>query len=85
MQNANFPFIDRVMRFPPLERFKVPHINRYDGDGNPTNHMENFQAHLVLHDTLDEIVCRAFPLTLKGSHVVFLCIKYINNKNNYSQ
>ncbi|KAB8714926.1 hypothetical protein FH972_026408 [Carpinus fangiana] len=49
MQNANFPFIDRVMRFPLPERFKVQHINRYDGDGNPTDHMENFRAHLILH------------------------------------
>jgi hypothetical protein len=28
--------------------------------------MKSFQAHLILHDTPDEITCRAFSLTLKG-------------------
>jgi hypothetical protein len=28
--------------------------------------MEGFHAHLILHDTFDEIACQAFPLTLKG-------------------
>jgi hypothetical protein len=30
-------------------------------------HLDNFLAHLDLHGTPDEVVCRAFPLTMVGS------------------
>lgn len=67
LQNTNLPFIDRVIRFPLLEKFKVPNIDRYDRDDDLADHMESFRAHLVLHNTPDEIACRAFPLTLEGN------------------
>ncbi|XP_059455000.1 uncharacterized protein LOC132185215 [Corylus avellana] len=54
------------MRFPLPEKFKVRHVDKYDGSGDPTDHMKSFQAHLALHDTPDEIACQAFLLTLKG-------------------
>ena len=66
MQNTSLPFTDRVMKFPLPEKFKVPHIDIYDVEGNPTDHTENFRAHLILRGTPDEIAFRAFPLTLKG-------------------
>jgi hypothetical protein len=66
MQHTNLPFTDRVMRYPLPNRFKVPRVDKYDGSGDPTDHMESFRAHIILHDTPDEIFCRAFPLTLKG-------------------
>jgi hypothetical protein len=42
MQNISPPFIDWVMKFPLLEKFKFSHIDRYDGEGNPIDHIENF-------------------------------------------
>jgi hypothetical protein len=46
------------------KKFKVPQIMSYTGDEDPLDHLENFQAHLDLHGTSDEVACRAFPLTL---------------------
>jgi hypothetical protein len=46
------------------EKFKVPQILSYAGDGDPLDHLENFRAHLDLHGTPVEVACRAFPLTL---------------------
>ncbi|XP_059436595.1 uncharacterized protein LOC132169598 [Corylus avellana] len=66
MQHTNLPFTDRVMRFPMPSSFKVLRIGEYDGSGDPSDHMESFRAHIILHETLDEIACRAFPLTLRG-------------------
>ncbi|XP_059446479.1 uncharacterized protein LOC132178030 [Corylus avellana] len=66
MQYINLPFIDRLMRFPLPDKFKVPRVDKYDGSGDPSDHMESFRAHIILHDTPDEIACQAFPLTLKG-------------------
>ncbi|XP_059436624.1 uncharacterized protein LOC132169640 [Corylus avellana] len=66
MQYTNLPFTDRVMRFPMPGNFKVPRVGEYDGSGDPSDHMESFRAHIILHETPDEIACRAFPLTLRG-------------------
>ncbi|XP_059441743.1 uncharacterized protein LOC132174049 [Corylus avellana] len=66
MQYTNLPFTDRVMRFPLPDKFKMPWVNKYDGSTDPYDHMVSFRAHIILHDTPDEIACRAFPLTLEG-------------------
>ena len=67
LQNTNLPFSNRVMRFPLPVKFKVPHIKKDSGDVDPIDHMENHRARLVLYSTLEEMSCRIFPLTLKGS------------------
>lgn len=54
-----------ILRLP--EKFKVPQILSYANNGDPLDHLENFRAHLDLHGTLNEVVCRAFPLTLFGN------------------
>jgi len=61
------PFTRRVADYRLLEKFKVPQILSYAGDGDALDHLENFQAHLDLHGTPDEVACRAFPLTLSGN------------------
>ncbi|XP_059431559.1 uncharacterized protein LOC132165071 [Corylus avellana] len=84
MQNTNLPFTDRVMRHPLPDKLKVPRVDKYDGSGDPTNHIESFRAHLILHDTPDEIACRAFPLTLKGAAkewIEELSVKSVDNFN----
>jgi hypothetical protein len=53
------------MKFPFLDKFKVPRVDRYDGSGDHFDHMEGFRANLILYGTPDQIACRAFPLTLK--------------------
>ena len=65
LTNTNMPFTNRVMGFPLPDNFKVPSINSYDGRGDPTAHIEGFQAHPFLHSIPDEIACRVFTLTLK--------------------
>jgi hypothetical protein len=67
LQNTNLSFIDRMMRLPLPKKFKVPHIERYSGDGDLTDNMESYRAHLVLHDTPDEITRWALRLTLKAN------------------
>jgi hypothetical protein len=66
MTKTTLPFTNRVLKFPLPDKFKDPRVDKYDGSGDPSDHVEGFRAHLALHGTLDEIACRAFPLTLKG-------------------
>jgi hypothetical protein len=64
LMGTDSPFTRRVADYWLLEKFKVPQILCYARDGDPLNHLENFQAHLDHHGTLDKVACRAFPLTL---------------------
>jgi hypothetical protein len=61
------PFTKRVVEYPLLNKFKSPQIPSYSGISDPTEHLENYQMHLALHATLDEVACRAFPTTLSGN------------------
>ncbi|XP_059451047.1 uncharacterized protein LOC132181835 [Corylus avellana] len=82
MKNTNLPFTDRVINFPLPHKFKMPHIDKYDGNGDPTEHMESLRAHFILHGTPDEISCRAFPLTLVGvakEWFARLPLKFVDN------
>lgn len=54
-----------VMPLPP--KFKVPQMQIYNRSKDPVEHLEMCKAHMTLHSFLREIVCRAFPLTLKGA------------------
>jgi hypothetical protein len=66
LEDKSLPLTERVKAYPMLDKFKMPRIKKYDGNGDPQEHLEAFREHLVLHGTPDEIACRAFPLTLKG-------------------
>jgi hypothetical protein len=66
MTKTTLSFTDQVMRFPLPYKFKDPQVEKYDRSEDPSDHVEGFRAHLALHNTPDEIVYRAFPLTLKG-------------------
>jgi hypothetical protein len=66
LEDESLPFTGRVKAYPMPDKFKMPRIEKYDGNGDPQEHLEAFREHLILHGTPDEIACRAFPLTLKG-------------------
>ena len=44
----------------------MPQVEAYDGSKDPLNHLESFKTLMHLYVVLDEIMCRAFPTTLKG-------------------
>jgi hypothetical protein len=66
MENTNLPFTYQVMSFPLLDKFKMPQVDKYDGSGDPAEHVQSLRAHFILHGTLNEISCRTFPPTLTG-------------------
>ena len=45
----------------------MPHIDSYDGVKDPLDHLETFKTLMHLQGVTDEIMCRAFPTTLKGA------------------
>ena len=44
----------------------MPHVEAYDSSRDPLDHLESFETLMHLQGVLYEIICRAFPTTLKG-------------------
>ena len=52
-------------------KFKMPSLDSYDGTRDPFNHIVTFKVTMHLQGVPDEIMCRVFPTTLKGSAQVW--------------
>ena len=55
-----------VNSFPLPQKFCMPQIESYNGAKDPLDHLESFKTLMHLQEVADEIICRAFPTTLKG-------------------
>ena len=47
-------------------KFKMSSLDSYDGTRDPFDHIATFKTTMHLQGVLDEIMCRAFPTTLKA-------------------
>ena len=45
----------------------MSHIDSYDRVKDPLDHLETFKTLMHLQGVMDDIMCRAFPTTLKGA------------------
>ena len=63
----DFPFIASVNSFPLSHKFRMSQIDSYDGVKDPIDHLETFKTLMHLQGVVDEIMCKAFPTTLKGA------------------
>ena len=64
------PFTAVVNSFPLPHNFRMPHIDSYDGVKGPLDHLETFKTLMHLQGVADEIMCRAFPMTLKEATII---------------
>ena len=67
VNRTDSPFTAVVNSFPLPHKFCMPHIDSYDGVNDPLDHLETFKTLMHLQGVADEIMCRAFPTTLKGA------------------
>ena len=67
VNRTDSPFTTAVNSFPLPHKFRIPHIDSYDGVKDPLDHLETFKTLMHLEGVVDEIMCRAFPTTLKGA------------------
>ena len=59
------PFIASVTLFPLPPKFRMLQVESYDGSKDLLDHLESFKTLMHLQGVVDEIMCRAFPTTLK--------------------
>ncbi|GFZ09644.1 hypothetical protein Acr_21g0002430 [Actinidia rufa] len=62
------PFIDKVMRTRVSSKFKLPsQLGVYEGKTDPMDHLDSYKNLMSLQGYSDEVMCKAFSVTLKGS------------------
>ena len=60
------PFTTAVLECPVPSKFRLPQLKSFDGLKDPQDHLNTFKTMLGLQQPPDEILCRSFPITLKG-------------------
>ena len=60
------PFTASITSFPIPSKFCMPQVEAYDGSKDLLDHLESFKTLMHLQGVADEIMCWAFPTTLKG-------------------
>src|SRR3954462_12325437 len=43
----------------------MPQLEKYDGSGDPDDHIQSYRTSMKLHGATDPLLCLAFPMTLK--------------------
>ncbi|GMN29028.1 hypothetical protein TIFTF001_044306 [Ficus carica] len=64
---AEPPFTPSIMESPYPTRFKMPTIPSYDGSTDADEHVENYQAHMLIQSANEAALCKSFCLTLTGA------------------
>ena len=66
VHRTNSPFITSINSHPLPSKFKMPSLDSYNGMCDPCDHIATFKTTMHFQGVSDEIMCRAFPTTLKG-------------------
>ena len=63
----------------------MPQIKSYNGVKDLLDHLETFKTLMHLQGVLDEIICRAFPTTLKGPARIWFSRLTPNSINTFKE
>ncbi|XP_050249111.1 uncharacterized protein LOC126696403 [Quercus robur] len=66
VHRTNSPFTASINGHPLPPKFKMPSLDSYDETRDLFDHIATFKTTMHLQGVPDEIMCRAFPTTLKG-------------------
>ena len=67
IRRMDSPFTTEVLNCSLPLKFCLPQLESYDSSKDPLDHIESFKILMLLQITPDEVLCRAFPTTLKGA------------------
>ena len=65
VHQTDSPFATFVTSFPLPPKLYMSQVEAYDESKDPLDHLEFFKTLMQLQGVADEIMCKAFPITLK--------------------
>ena len=72
VNRTDSPFTIQVNSCPLPQKFRMPQLESYDGVKDSLDHLETFKTMMHLQGVPDEIMCRAFPTTLRSAARIWL-------------
>ena len=85
VNKTDSPFTLSINSFPLPQKFRMPQIESYDGIKDPFDHLETFKTLMHLQRVPYEIMCRAFPTTLKGPVKIWFSRLTPNSINTFKE
>ena len=85
VHQTNSPFMAFINSHPLPSKFKTPSLDSYDGTHDPCDHIATFKTTMHLQGVPNEIICRAFPTTLKGPARVWFNKIPPNTKGSFKE
>ena len=70
-KRTDLPFTASALECPLPPKFCLPQLEFYNGTKDPLNHIGDFKTILNLQQTLDEVLYRSFPTTLREATKVW--------------
>ena len=85
VNRTDSPFTTSINSFPLPQKFRMPQIESYDGVKDPFDHLETFKTLMHLQGVPYEIMCKAFPTTLKGPARIWFSRLTPNSINTFKE
>ena len=85
VHQTDLPFTTPVTSFPFPPKFRMPQVETYDWSKDPLDYLELFKALMHLQGIADEIMCWAFPTTLKGPARIWFSRLMPNSINTFKE
>ena len=85
VNRTDSPFTEPVNSCPLPQKFRMLQIESYDGVKDPLDHLETFKTLMHLQGVPDEIMCRTFPTTLKGTTRIWFNRLTPNSINTFKE
>ena len=85
VNRTDSPFTIPVNSCPLPQKFRMPQIESYDGVKDPLDHLETFKTLMHLQGVPDEIMCKAFPTTLRGTARIWFSRLTPNSINTFKE
>ena len=79
------PFTTPVNSFPLPPKFRIPQVESYDRYKDPLYHLESFKTLMHLQGVANEIMCIAFPTTLKGPARIWFSRLTLNSISTFKE
>ena len=85
VHRTDSPFTAPITLFPLPAKFCMSQIEAHDELKDLLDHLESFKTLMHFQGVLDEIICRAFPTTLKGPTKIWFNRLTPNSINTFKE
>ena len=85
VHRTDSPFTASINGHPLPPKFKMPSLDSYDETRDLFDHITTFKTTMHLQGVHDEIMCRAFPTTLKGPARVWFSKIPLNSVSSFEE